>query len=69
MTMPERPPTTPDDEPTAGAPEVLALVGLALLVAGVALSLGVGPALAVAGGMLLVVAVLLAISRARAGRT
>lgn len=66
--MTESPPVPPV-EPEAGPAEGLALLGMALLVAGVFLSLGVGPALAVAGVMLLVVAVLLAISRARAGRT
>lgn len=47
----------------------LALIGMALVAAGVFLSLGAGPALVAAGGMMLVTALVLAVSRARAGRT
>lgn len=55
-------------EPDAGGDEALALIGMLFVAAGVFLSLGAGPALVVAGAMMLATAIVLAISRARAGR-
>lgn len=60
---------SPTPDPAPSPLDWLALGGLAFVAAGVFLSLGLGPALAVVGGMMLVTALVLAVSRARAGRT
>lgn len=60
---------SPPPEPTPSPLDWLALGGLCFVAVGVFLSLGLGPALAVVGGMMLVTALVLAVSRARAGRT
>lgn len=60
---------TSPGEPEVGGLEVITLLGMALVAVGVWLSLGVGPALVASGAMMLATALVVAVSRARAGRT
>lgn len=56
-------------EPQPTTSDALALLGMVLIAAGVLVWLGVGPALVASGAMMLATAIVLAVSRARAGRT